>query len=58
MIEGEARQGVEVLAGTRHEPASHVVMDAPFDRARSEVRHLIDFVVCLDVPLEIAVPGA
>lgn len=35
-------------------PAAYVVLDEPFGRARTEMRQLVDFVACLDVPLEIA----
>ena len=35
-------------------PASYIVMEEPFGRTRAEMRDLIDFVACIDVPLEVA----
>jgi uridine kinase len=40
--------------GTPTEPASHIVMDGPFGRSWAPIRDLVDFVVCIDVPMEIA----
>jgi len=40
--------------GTQTAPAPYIVMEEPFGRARAEVRDLVDFVVCIDLPLEIA----
>ena len=51
------RGGASVLyptSGHSIAPAAFVVVDEPFGRARAEVRNLIDFVACLDVPLEVA----
>ncbi|HEX2037614.1 MAG TPA: hypothetical protein VHS99_25840 [Chloroflexota bacterium] len=36
------------------EPAAYVVLDEPFGRARAELRDLVDFVACIEVPLEVA----
>jgi uridine kinase len=36
------------------EPASVIVLEEPFGRERSEIAGLIDYVVCIDIPLEIA----
>ncbi len=36
------------------EPADFIVMEEPFGRRRCEVGELVDFVVCIDIPLEIA----
>lgn len=51
-------RGGEAIAdprdGARRGPAAHVVVDEPFGRVWSPIRELLDFVVCLDVPLEIA----
>jgi uridine kinase len=35
-------------------PARVIVLEEPFGRERAEVADLIDFVVCIDLPLEIA----
>jgi uridine kinase len=40
--------------GTPRGPAAWVVVDEPFGRAWTPIRPLLDVVVCLDVPLEIA----
>lgn len=40
--------------GTPTEPASYVVMDGPFGRVWNPIRDLVDFVVCIEVPMEIA----
>ena len=40
----DARSGLPI------DPAAFVVVDEPFGRARTEVRDLVDFVACLDVP--------
>ena len=46
---------VEALAARRDDPAlAHVVVEEPFGRCRSAIAPLIDLVVCIDVPLEIA----
>lgn len=45
---------VEGPRGGRVEPASYIVLEEPFGRARPDVAGLIDFVAFLDVPLEIA----
>jgi uridine kinase len=54
---GRLREG-EAIAdprdGAPRGPAAYVVVDEPFGRAWSPIRDLLDFVVCLDVPLEIA----
>lgn len=36
------------------QPARVIVLEEPFGRERAEIADLIDFVVCLDLPLEIA----
>ena len=36
------------------QPARVIVLEEPFGRERAEVAGLIDFVVCIDLPLEIA----
>ena len=36
------------------QPARMIVLEEPFGRERAEVADLIDFVVCIDLPLEIA----
>ena len=36
------------------QPTSVIVLEEPFGRERAEVADLIDFVVCIDLPLEIA----
>lgn len=51
------RQGEAVpnpRAGTVTAPARYVLTDEWFGRARAELHGLIDFVACIDVPLEIA----
>jgi uridine kinase len=40
--------------GTLTKPAAYIVMEEPFGRRRPEIRELVDFVVCIDVPLEVA----
>ena len=40
--------------GTPTEPASYVVMDGPFGRAWDPIRDLVDFVACIEVPMELA----
>ena len=36
------------------QPARVIVLEEPFGRERAEIADLIDFVVCIDLPLEIA----
>ena len=36
------------------QPAHVIVLEEPFGRERAEVADLIDFVICIDLPLEIA----
>jgi len=40
--------------GQALQPARVIVLEEPFGRERAEVADLIDFVVCIDLPLEIA----
>lgn len=40
--------------GTPTEPASYIVMDGPFGRVWDPIRDLVDFVACIDIPMEIA----
>ena len=40
--------------GTLTRPAAFIVLEEPFGRRRAEMRELVDFVVCIDLPLEIA----
>ncbi len=40
--------------GTTTNPANFVVMDELFGRGRTELHNLINFVVCINVPLEVA----
>jgi uridine kinase len=40
--------------GTPKAPAAWIVVDEPFGRVWSPIRGLIDLVVCIDLPLEIA----
>jgi uridine kinase len=54
---GRLKRGVAVTNprhGTPTEPAAFIVMEEPFGNRRSELRDLVDFVVCIDVPLEVA----
>jgi len=48
----------ESVVNPRHqtiiEPAAFIVMEEPFGRRRNEICDLVDFVVCIDLPLEIA----
>ena len=51
------REGTSVIhprLQTPVEPAAYVVLEEPFGRGRNEMRGLIDFVVCIETPLEIA----
>lgn len=51
------RGGVPVAhphSGLPIAPASFVVVDEPFGRARGEMEDLVDFVACIDVPLVVA----
>ncbi|HSH82005.1 MAG TPA: hypothetical protein VLA19_26055 [Herpetosiphonaceae bacterium] len=51
------RMGVPVLhpgGTTLLQPTHYIVMEEPFGRERQEMAPLIDFVVVIDVPLEIA----
>lgn len=41
-------------AGRVVEPARVIVLEEPFGRERTEIADLIDFVICLDLPLGIA----
>jgi uridine kinase len=42
------------VSGEVIQPARLIVLEEPFGRERDEIAHLIDFVVCVDLPLEIA----
>lgn len=41
-------------SGEAIQPARLIVLEEPFGRTRDEIASLIDFVVCVDLPLEIA----
>lgn len=53
---GELRRGGAVTDrnGRALGPARFAVVEDPFGRSRRDTREMIDYVVCLDVPLEIA----
>jgi uridine kinase len=50
------KQGEMVITPThrRVEPAAFLVVEEPFGRGRKDMHGLVDFSVCLDIPLEIA----
>lgn len=50
------RQGETVLTptGRRVEPAPFLVIEEPFGRGRTDMKGLVDFSVCIDVPMEVA----
>lgn len=51
------RAGVAIIDprdGTPKESAAWIVVDEPFGRVWSPIRGLVDFVVCIDLPLELA----
>ena len=50
------RRGEPVVTptGRRVEPAPYLVIEEPFGRGRSDMAALVDFSVCIDVPMEIA----
>ena len=51
------RRGRAVMnprTGKPIEPATHIVMEEPFGRVRRPMAGLIDFVACIDLPLEVA----
>lgn len=41
-------------SGERLEPATFIVIEEPFGRERENMKNLIDFVIALDIPLDIA----
>ena len=52
------RQGTAILhpdGTTVQEPSRYIVLEEPFGRERHEMAPLIDFVACLDTPLDVAV---
>jgi len=50
------RQGEAVITptGRRVEPASFLVIEEPFGAGRNDMADLVDFSVCIDTPMEIA----
>ena len=50
------RQGEKVITPTgRHvEPAPFLVIEEPFGSGRTDMKGLVDFSVCIDVPMEVA----
>lgn len=50
------RQGGKVItpAGRHVEPAPFLVIEEPFGSGRTDMNELVDFSVCIDVPMEVA----
>lgn len=47
-------QAVTTPTGRRVEPAPFLVVEEPFGRGRADMASLIDFGVCIDLPMEVA----